>query len=165
MDGIFYRGKLWFGSAENSLRFRHIRARPQVSATHTRGEELVVTVHGTRHEIDKSSGEYDGFKECLREVYGEDWESWGFWEIGAVRVDRAAGDVRGVVQEATPGSGVDAEDAVEVREVLAGSRSTPPGTPPRRAPATASPCSYADLREERAVPDAGATARPGAAAG
>ena len=80
VDGVFYRGRLWFGSAENSLRFRHIRARPQVSATHTRGEELVVTVHGKAHEIDTSTGEYDGFKECLREVYGPDWESWGFWE-------------------------------------------------------------------------------------
>lgn len=80
VDGIFYRGRFWFGSAENSLRFRHIRARPQVSATHTRGEELVATVHGVAHEIDKSGGEHNGFKECLRAVYGPDWESWGYWE-------------------------------------------------------------------------------------
>ena len=80
VDGIFYRGHFWFGSAEKSLRFRHIRARPQVSATHTRGEELAVTVHGRAHEIDKAGGDYDGFKECVREVYGPDWDSWGFWE-------------------------------------------------------------------------------------
>lgn len=80
VDGIFYRGKLWFGSADNSVRFRHIRVRPQVSVTHTRGEELVVTVHGRAHEIDKSTGEHDGFRACLRDVYGPDWESWGYWE-------------------------------------------------------------------------------------
>ena len=80
VDGIFYRGLLWFGSAENSVRFRHIRARNAVSATHYRGEELVVTVHGRAVEIDKASGKYDGFKDCLREVYGKDWDSWGYWE-------------------------------------------------------------------------------------
>jgi uncharacterized pyridoxamine 5'-phosphate oxidase family protein len=80
VDGMFLHGQLWFGSAENSLRFRHIRARPQVSATHTRGEELVVTVHGIAHEIDKSVGDYEELKQCFREVYGPQWDSWGYWE-------------------------------------------------------------------------------------
>jgi hypothetical protein len=80
VDGIFYRGVFWFGSAENSVRFRHIRARPDVSATHTRGEELVMTVHGAAREIDKMGGEFEGFHECLREIYGPDWDSWGYWE-------------------------------------------------------------------------------------
>ncbi len=79
VDGIFYKGLLWFGSAENSARFRHLRARPAVSATHTRGEELVVTVHGTAYEIDKALGQYDEFREVLREVY-PDYDSWGHWE-------------------------------------------------------------------------------------
>ena len=26
VDGIFYRGAFWFGSAPDSVRFRHIRA-------------------------------------------------------------------------------------------------------------------------------------------
>jgi uncharacterized pyridoxamine 5'-phosphate oxidase family protein len=80
VDGIFYRGLVWFGSAENSVRFRHLRARPAVSATHTRGEELVVTVHGQAREIDKASGDYEGFKDVLREVYGGDWDNSEFWE-------------------------------------------------------------------------------------
>jgi len=80
VDGHFYQGKFWFGSAANSVRFRHIRARPQVSATHMRGEQLVVIVHGRAVEIDTSTGEYDGFKEQLREVYGgDDWDDAGFW--------------------------------------------------------------------------------------
>jgi nitroimidazol reductase NimA-like FMN-containing flavoprotein (pyridoxamine 5'-phosphate oxidase superfamily) len=80
VDGIFFRGLFWFGSAENSLRFRHIRARPQVSATHTRGEELVVTVHGIAHEIDKSKGDWGELKDCYREVYGPQWDSWDYWK-------------------------------------------------------------------------------------
>jgi hypothetical protein len=47
VDGLFYRGRFWFGSAAASVRFAHLRERPQVSASHTRGEELAVIVHGT----------------------------------------------------------------------------------------------------------------------
>jgi hypothetical protein len=83
VDGILYKGNLWFGSAGNSLRFRHIRARPHVSATHTRGEELVVTAHGQAVEIDKTLGDYEDLKECLREIYGPEWDSWGYWESDA----------------------------------------------------------------------------------
>src|SRR5512135_3520588 len=39
VDGVFYRGSFYFGSAPDSLRFRHIRVRPHVSATHLPGEE------------------------------------------------------------------------------------------------------------------------------
>ena len=46
VDSIFFRGAFVFGSAPDSIRFRHIRARPAVSATHLPGEELSVTVHG-----------------------------------------------------------------------------------------------------------------------
>lgn len=80
VDGFFYKGRFWFGSGENSVRFRHIRQRPRVSATHFRGEEIVVTVHGDAHEIDKASGKYDGFRDLLRDTYGGDWDNWGFWE-------------------------------------------------------------------------------------
>lgn len=83
VDGQFYQGKLWFGSAQNSVRFRHIRARPQVSANHVRGEELVVIVHGTAREIDTSTGEYEGFRGYLREVYGPQLDNWGHWGTAA----------------------------------------------------------------------------------
>src|SRR4051794_40781226 len=38
VDGIFSRGAFHFGSAPDSSRFRHIRERPQVSATHLPAE-------------------------------------------------------------------------------------------------------------------------------
>lgn len=69
VDGIFYRGAFHFGSAPDSVRFRHIDARPHVSATHLPGEELAITVHGRAVPVDVSSG---GFREALLDVYGRD---------------------------------------------------------------------------------------------
>jgi hypothetical protein len=71
VDGIFFRGAFHFGSAPDSVRFRHIDARPHVSATHLPGEELAVTVHGRAVPVDVSSG---GFRQALLDVYGADRE-------------------------------------------------------------------------------------------
>lgn len=75
VDGIFYRGRFWFGSSPDSVRFRHIRRRPDVSATHLPGEHLAVTVHGRAHEVDPWAPEHAGYVECCREVY-PDWDDW-----------------------------------------------------------------------------------------
>lgn len=78
VDGIFYRGAFHFGSAPDSVRFRHIRARPQVSATHLPGEELSVTVHGRAVTLDVRSDENAGFRQTLLDIYvpryGPEWE-------------------------------------------------------------------------------------------
>jgi nitroimidazol reductase NimA-like FMN-containing flavoprotein (pyridoxamine 5'-phosphate oxidase superfamily) len=78
VDGIFFRGAFHFGSAANSMRFRHIRSRPQVSATHLPSEELAVTVHGRAVPIDIASPEHAAFRHTVLEVYvpiyGESWE-------------------------------------------------------------------------------------------
>src|SRR6478609_10678016 len=66
VDGIFFRGAFHFGSSPDSMRFRHIRARPQVSATHLPGEELGVTVHGRAVPVDVSAGP---FRQALLDVY------------------------------------------------------------------------------------------------
>jgi hypothetical protein len=88
VDGLFFRGRFWFGSSDDSARFRHIRARPAVSATHTRGEELAVIVHGTAHEVDMRAPEQRGFRDYLIEVYGSDWEDWGS-DAPYARIDAA----------------------------------------------------------------------------
>ena len=67
VDGIFYRGAFHFGSAPDSVRFRHIDERPHVSATHLPGEELAVTVHGRAVPVDVREGE---FRQTLLDVYG-----------------------------------------------------------------------------------------------
>ena len=91
VDGIFHRGAFHFGSAADSARFRHIRARPQVSATHLPGEELAVTVHGRAVPIDVRDPAQADFRRALLEIYvpryGAEWES--FLDSGVVyaRID------------------------------------------------------------------------------
>jgi hypothetical protein len=46
VDGYFLHGTFWFGSGSQSVRMRHLAARPAVSATYLPGQELAVTVHG-----------------------------------------------------------------------------------------------------------------------
>jgi nitroimidazol reductase NimA-like FMN-containing flavoprotein (pyridoxamine 5'-phosphate oxidase superfamily) len=79
VDGIFYRGAFHFGSAPDSIRFRHIRRRPQVSATHLPGEELAVTVHGRAVPIDIGDAEHAGFRQAVLDIYlpryGPEWET------------------------------------------------------------------------------------------
>jgi nitroimidazol reductase NimA-like FMN-containing flavoprotein (pyridoxamine 5'-phosphate oxidase superfamily) len=92
VDGIFYRGSFYFGSSPDSVRFRHIRTRPQVSATHVPGEEMAVTVHGRATAVDVQSAEHEGFRRTLLEVYvpryGPEWEQ--FLDSGPVYARIAA---------------------------------------------------------------------------
>jgi hypothetical protein len=91
VDGIFYRGAFHFGSSPDSLRFRHIRTRPQVSASHLPGEEFAVTVHGRATPIDVRADAQAGFRRALLEIYepryGPGWEE--FLDSGPVyaRID------------------------------------------------------------------------------
>ena len=87
LDGIFYRGAFYFGTAPNSVRYRHLLARPHVSATHLPREEFAVNVHGRAVPVEIAGG----FRETLLEVYvpryGADWEK--FLDSGPVymRID------------------------------------------------------------------------------
>lgn len=87
LDGIFYRSAFHFGTAPNSVRYRHLLARPQVSATHLPREEFAVNVHGRAVPVEIAGG----FRETLLEVYvpryGADWEQ--FLDSGPVymRID------------------------------------------------------------------------------
>jgi hypothetical protein len=80
VDGVFYRARFYFGSAPDSVRMRHIRARPAVSAAHTRGEELAVIVNGSAHLIDLAAPQHRGFRNTLLATYvprfGAEWEQW-----------------------------------------------------------------------------------------
>lgn len=77
VDGLFYRARFWFGSSPDSFRMRHLRTRPFVSATHTRGESLAVTVHGRAGIVDLEDPVHAGFRAFCVETYGEDWDEWG----------------------------------------------------------------------------------------
>jgi Pyridoxamine 5'-phosphate oxidase len=91
VDGIFLRGAFHFGSSPDSIRARHIAARPQVSATHLPGEELAVTVHGRALPVDVNVPEGAELRQILLDIYvpryGESWAE--MLESGAVywRID------------------------------------------------------------------------------
>jgi pyridoxamine 5'-phosphate oxidase-like protein len=103
VDGHFHRGAFYFGSSPDSARFRHLRARPAVSATHTRGESLAVVVHGTATLIDVLAQESESvlgqltdtygaradFVEYLDAHYAGDWNAW--WKgVQYARIDARA---------------------------------------------------------------------------
>lgn len=77
VDGILYRGSFHFGTSPYAVRWRHIRARPGVSATHLPGEEFAVTVHGRAVPVDVRAPEGAALRETLVEVYvpryGSEW--------------------------------------------------------------------------------------------
>jgi nitroimidazol reductase NimA-like FMN-containing flavoprotein (pyridoxamine 5'-phosphate oxidase superfamily) len=95
VDGVFLRGSLHFGSAPDSVRAGHIRARPQVSATHLPGEELAVTVHGRAVPVDVGAEEGAELRRALLDIYvpryGPEWEEFLdsgvlYWRIEATRM-------------------------------------------------------------------------------
>jgi nitroimidazol reductase NimA-like FMN-containing flavoprotein (pyridoxamine 5'-phosphate oxidase superfamily) len=77
VDGIFYRGRFHFGSSPESLRYRHLRERPAVSATHLPGEFLAVTVHGDAELLDIHAPEHAELKQTVLDIYvpryGAEW--------------------------------------------------------------------------------------------
>jgi hypothetical protein len=77
VDGLFYRGHFWFGSSQSSVRFRHLRERPHVTAVHYDGEEFSITVHGRAVEVDVDDPALAGFRDFCIGVYGEEWANWG----------------------------------------------------------------------------------------
>ena len=87
LDGIFYRGAFHFGTAPNSVRYRHLLARPQVSATHLPREEFAVNVHGRAVPVEVTGGLRETLLEVYVPRYGESWEQ--FLDSGPVymRID------------------------------------------------------------------------------
>lgn len=87
LDGIFYRGAFHFGTAPDSVRYRHLLARPQVSATHLPREEFAITIHGRAVPVEIAGGLRETLLEVYVPSYGSDWEK--FLDSGPVymRID------------------------------------------------------------------------------
>ena len=80
VDGFFLHGSFWFSSGRDSVRMRHLAARPAVSATHLPGEELAVTVHGRAELFDLRAPEGAGLRQAMLDHYlpllGPAFETW-----------------------------------------------------------------------------------------
>lgn len=91
VDGIFLRGAFHFGSAPDSMRFRHIAKRPQVSATYLPGEQLAITVHGRAVAVDVGAPEGTELRRTLLEIYvpryGPEWEQFLDSGVQYARID------------------------------------------------------------------------------
>ena len=80
VDGYFLHGTFWFSSGRNSVRMRHLAARPAVSATHLPGEELAVTVHGRAELLELRDPAAAELRQAMLDWYvprqGPEFETW-----------------------------------------------------------------------------------------
>jgi hypothetical protein len=80
VDGYFLHGSFWFSSGRDSVRMRHLAARPAVSATHLPGEELAVTVHGRAELFEVADPAFAEFRQAMLDEYlprqGPAFERW-----------------------------------------------------------------------------------------
>lgn len=70
VDSFLYRGQIRFGTSSQAVRARHLARSGAISATHVRGESLVVTVHGTARLLDLDGPDAD-FAAFLADHYGQ----------------------------------------------------------------------------------------------
>jgi hypothetical protein len=82
VDGLFYRGRLWFGLPPRSQRGRHLKARPAVSATHMVGDlsdtaGRCLIVHGTARRVVYGHPLHDGYGKYALGLYGLPWDPEG----------------------------------------------------------------------------------------
>ncbi len=80
VDGYFIHGDFWFSSGKDSVRMRHIAARPFVSATYVPDEQLAITVHGRAEIFELNDPEHPELRQAMLDHYlptaGEGFRDW-----------------------------------------------------------------------------------------
>ena len=80
VDGYFLHGSFYFSSGRNSVRMRHLGARPAVTATYLPGEQLAVTVHGRAELFELSDPAGIELRQAMLDHYlplqGPEFETW-----------------------------------------------------------------------------------------
>jgi Pyridoxamine 5'-phosphate oxidase len=80
VDGYLIHGSFSFSSGRDSVRMRHLAARPAVSATYLPGEELAVTVHGRAELFEVSDPARGGLRQAMLDYYlpkqGPPFQTW-----------------------------------------------------------------------------------------
>ncbi len=85
-DGHFLHGRWVFTTDATSTKARHLAVRPAVSATHARGEELGVFVHGTAERLGPDHPDFAENEEHLTTHYGSSPSTWAP-DIAYLRID------------------------------------------------------------------------------
>lgn len=80
VDGYFIHGDFWFSSGKDSVRMKHIAARPFVSATHLPSEQLAITVHGRAEIFELTDPGQPELRQAMLDHYlpiaGEGFRDW-----------------------------------------------------------------------------------------
>jgi hypothetical protein len=80
VDGYLLHGSFYFSSGRDSVRMRHLAARPALSATHIPGDELAVTVHGQADLFELSDADGAELRQAMLDHYlprqGPEFETW-----------------------------------------------------------------------------------------
>lgn len=79
VDMLFIKGRAWFSSSSNSLRFSNIQRNPRVSLARTVGSEISILIHGAANVIDVTVGDHQFLHDLCIECYGDTYDSWGLW--------------------------------------------------------------------------------------
>ncbi|GAA2758558.1 pyridoxamine 5'-phosphate oxidase family protein [Actinopolymorpha rutila] len=85
VDGHFLRGRWVFTTSGTAVKARHLRARPDVSVAHLRGDDLGVFTHGVAEFLSPDHPDWQPIEDHLVRHYGSSPTSWGE-EIVYVRV-------------------------------------------------------------------------------
>jgi hypothetical protein len=80
VDGYFFHGTFFFSSGRNSVRMRHLAARPAVSVTYLPGEEFAVTMHGRAELFEVLDPAHGELRQAMLDFYlpkqGPAFETW-----------------------------------------------------------------------------------------
>jgi nitroimidazol reductase NimA-like FMN-containing flavoprotein (pyridoxamine 5'-phosphate oxidase superfamily) len=80
VDGYLLHGSFYFSSGKDSVRMRHLAARPGVSATYLPAEELAVTVHGRAELFEVNDPHHPELRRAMLDYYlpkqGAAFETW-----------------------------------------------------------------------------------------
>jgi hypothetical protein len=92
LDGYLLHGVLWASSSPESVRVRHLRTRPAVSATYLPGEHFALTVHGRAEVLDLHAAAATDLRQAMLAHYvplqGQAFADWLDTLDGvAIRID------------------------------------------------------------------------------
>lgn len=80
LDGYLLHGALWASSSPDSVRMRHLRTRPAISATYLPGAHFALIVHGHATLMDLQSDDAAFLRQAMLNHYlpmqGKAFEEW-----------------------------------------------------------------------------------------
>jgi hypothetical protein len=85
-DGHFLHGRWCFTTSGTAVKARHLAARPDVSATHLRGDDFGVFTHGVAQRLRPGDDGFAELDEHLTSLYGASPSTWAE-DIAYLRIE------------------------------------------------------------------------------